>query len=71
MTSFGCLILLGVMAALPAALVGPAIGIPETLYIAYAIPPLLVGFFLLQLLRLGLRKPREETPDNDGAEAPP
>jgi myo-inositol 2-dehydrogenase/D-chiro-inositol 1-dehydrogenase len=62
MTSLGCVVLLGVLVALPAALVGPAVGFPETIYIAYAIPPALVGFILLQLLRLGLRKPKEDSP---------
>ena len=64
MTSFGCLILLGILIALPAALVGPAVGIPETLYIAYAIPPLLIGFFLLQFLRLGLKRTQPAAPES-------
>lgn len=55
MTSVGCLVLLGCLVALPAALVGPALGIGPTIYIAYAIPPLLVIFALLQTLRLAMK----------------
>ncbi len=55
MTSVGCMVLLGCLVALPAALVGPALGIGQTIYIAYAIPPLLVAFALLQVLRLALK----------------
>jgi myo-inositol 2-dehydrogenase/D-chiro-inositol 1-dehydrogenase len=57
MTSVGCMVLLGCLVALPAALVGPALGIGQTIYIAYAIPPLLVLFALLQLLRLAMKPP--------------
>ena len=52
MTSFGCVLLLGALVALPAALIGPALGMAWTLYIAYAIPPALILFVLLQSLRL-------------------
>jgi myo-inositol 2-dehydrogenase/D-chiro-inositol 1-dehydrogenase len=55
MTSVGCMVLLGCLVALPAALVGPALGIGQTIYIAYAIPPLLVVFALLQVLRLAVK----------------
>jgi predicted dehydrogenase len=58
MTSLGCVVLLGCLVALPAALVGPALGVGQTIYIAYAIPPLLVGFALLQILRLALKPSR-------------
>jgi myo-inositol 2-dehydrogenase/D-chiro-inositol 1-dehydrogenase len=58
MTSVGCMVLLGCLVALPAALVGPALGIGQTVYIAYAIPPLLVLFALLQLLRLAVKPPQ-------------
>lgn len=57
MTSVGCMVLLGILVALPAALVGPALGIGQTIYIAYAIPPLLVVFALLQVLRLAMKPP--------------
>ncbi|HEY2159171.1 MAG TPA: hypothetical protein VGH33_26325 [Isosphaeraceae bacterium] len=57
MTSVGCMVLLGCLVALPAALVGPALGIGQTIYIAYAIPPLLVAFALLQVLRLAVKPP--------------
>ncbi|MBV8318945.1 MAG: hypothetical protein JOZ53_28750, partial [Planctomycetaceae bacterium] len=56
MTSFGCVILLCILVALPAALVGPALGLPWTIYIAYAIPPVLIGFIFLQLLRFVIRR---------------
>ncbi len=62
MTSLGCVILLGIILVLPAALVGPVIGIPQTIYIAYAFPILLVLFIVLQFLRLGIRRPREAPP---------
>jgi predicted dehydrogenase len=57
MTSFGCLILLSILVVLPLALVGPALGMPWTVYVAYVIPPLLVGFALLQLFRFAARGP--------------
>jgi myo-inositol 2-dehydrogenase/D-chiro-inositol 1-dehydrogenase len=55
MTSTGCVLLLGTLVALPAALVGPVFGLGWTLYIAYAIPPLLIVFILLQTLRFAVR----------------
>ncbi|HWE38749.1 MAG TPA: hypothetical protein VG406_19530 [Isosphaeraceae bacterium] len=55
MTSLGCLILIGALLVLPLALAGPAFGARWTIYIAYAIPPLLVLFALLQLLRFAAR----------------
>ena len=58
MTSLGCMVLLGCLVALPAALVGPALGVGQTIYIAYAIPPLLIGFAILQFLRLAVKPPR-------------
>jgi myo-inositol 2-dehydrogenase/D-chiro-inositol 1-dehydrogenase len=57
MTSLGCLLLFVVLVALPAALIGPALGLGWTIYIAYAIPPLLVAFILLQVLRFAVRRP--------------
>lgn len=62
MTSFGCMILIAILLALPIALIGPAIGVPQTIYIAYAIPPLLLGFMVLQFLKLGIRKPKPQSP---------
>jgi myo-inositol 2-dehydrogenase/D-chiro-inositol 1-dehydrogenase len=56
MTSTGCALLLGILLALPMALVGPAFGLPWTLYLAYAIPPLLVVFLLVQIVRYALEK---------------
>jgi myo-inositol 2-dehydrogenase/D-chiro-inositol 1-dehydrogenase len=41
-------------------LIGPALGIPWTIYLAYAIPPVLIFFILLQLLRFAVRSPRRE-----------
>src|SRR5262249_8090488 len=61
MTSVGCLLLLGALVALPVALAGPALGFPVTLYIAYAIPPILIVFFIAQALRFAVRKPPEES----------
>ncbi len=55
MTSLGCLLLLGVLVGVPAALAGPALGVGWTIYLAYAIPPILVGFILIQFLGVGAR----------------
>lgn len=59
MTSLGCVLLVVTLMALPLALAGPALGLNGTLLIAYAIPPVLVGFILLQLFRFALRGPTE------------
>jgi len=69
MTSVGCVLLLLVLVALPVALIGPALGIGWTLYIAYAIPPVLILFILLQSLRFAAREPVEQ--DEGSAVAPP
>jgi myo-inositol 2-dehydrogenase/D-chiro-inositol 1-dehydrogenase len=55
MTSTGCMLLLGILGVLPLALAGPALGLDWTLYIAYAIPPLLIVFILLQSLRFAAK----------------
>lgn len=57
MTSFGCVLLLGILVVLPAALIGPALGMAWTIYLAYLIPPALVLFILSQSLRWGIRRP--------------
>ena len=67
MTSVGCVLLLLVLVALPVALIGPALGIDWTLYIAYAIPPVLILFILLQSLRFAAREPVEKDPDRASA----
>ncbi|WP_406697231.1 Gfo/Idh/MocA family oxidoreductase [Singulisphaera sp. Ch08] len=64
MTSTGCMLLLGIMVALPAALAGPALGWNWTLYIAYAIPPLLVLFMLMQSLRFAVRESKPTTAES-------
>jgi len=51
MTSAGCMLLLGILFVLPIALAGPALGMNWTLYLAYAILPILILFALLQFLR--------------------
>ncbi len=56
MTSTGCLLLFGVLAALPIALAGPALGFGWTLYLAYAVPPLLILFLFLQALRFATKR---------------
>jgi myo-inositol 2-dehydrogenase/D-chiro-inositol 1-dehydrogenase len=61
MTSTGCMILLGCLLLLPLALAGPALGINGTIYIAYLIPPVLVAFTVLQVLRFGIGKERRES----------
>jgi myo-inositol 2-dehydrogenase/D-chiro-inositol 1-dehydrogenase len=55
MTSLGCLVLLAVLALIPLALAGPALGLRWTIYLAYAIPPALVLFVALQALRFAIR----------------
>jgi myo-inositol 2-dehydrogenase/D-chiro-inositol 1-dehydrogenase len=55
MTSTGCMLLLGVLIILPLALAGPALGAGWTIYLAYLIPPLLIVFTVLQVLRFGIR----------------
>lgn len=55
MTSLGCGLLLGALVLLPIALAGPAFGWNWTIYLAWAIPPLLVSFVLLQVLRLAAK----------------
>jgi predicted dehydrogenase len=67
MTSVGCMVLLGILVALPAALVGPALGIGQTIYIAYAIPPILILFAMLQFLRLVLKPSRAKSPEEPEA----
>jgi myo-inositol 2-dehydrogenase/D-chiro-inositol 1-dehydrogenase len=57
MTSTGCLIFLGSLLLLPLAMAGPPLGLGWTLFLPYAIPPVLVIFVTLQILRLGLRTP--------------
>ena len=57
MTSLGCLVLVSILFVLPLALAGPALGIGWTIYFAYLIPPILVGFILMQLFRLVTRGP--------------
>ena len=46
---------------LPIALAGPALGMRWTIYLAWAIPPVLVLFVLMQLLRFGM-SPRDASP---------
>ncbi|QEH33563.1 hypothetical protein OJF2_20650 [Aquisphaera giovannonii] len=55
MTSTGCMLLLSLLLVLPVSLAGPAIGLPGTIYLAYAILPALVLFALFQFVRLGIR----------------
>jgi myo-inositol 2-dehydrogenase/D-chiro-inositol 1-dehydrogenase len=56
MTSTGCVILLSVLLILPLALAGPALGLNWTIYIAYVIPPVLVIFAVMQILRFGIKR---------------
>jgi myo-inositol 2-dehydrogenase/D-chiro-inositol 1-dehydrogenase len=70
MTSIGCLVFLAVLVVLPAALIGPPLGFPGTLYIAYAIPPILVLYILVQMFRFALRDRRRGKPAPEGRSAP-
>jgi myo-inositol 2-dehydrogenase/D-chiro-inositol 1-dehydrogenase len=56
------MILLATLLILPLALAGPALGFPWTIYFAYVIPPVLVLFAVLQVLRLAIRKEPATTP---------
>ena len=66
MTSLGCLLLVSILFVLPLALSGPALGLGATIYLAYLIPPILVGFILMQLFRFATRGPAalSETKDS-------
>jgi myo-inositol 2-dehydrogenase/D-chiro-inositol 1-dehydrogenase len=55
MTSTGCTLLLATLLILPLALAGPPLGFNWTIYLAYLIPPLLVVFAVIQLLRFAIR----------------
>ncbi len=57
MASLGCWLLFLAMIVLPIALVGPVFGFNGTLVLAYAIPPLLVVFLLLQFLKFLTKGP--------------
>jgi myo-inositol 2-dehydrogenase/D-chiro-inositol 1-dehydrogenase len=63
MTGLGCGLLLAVLVVLPVALAGPVFGFRWTIYLAWLLPPLLVLFLLVQLLKLGLPK---RPPDDTG-----
>ena len=52
MTSTGCLLLLSLLFLLPFSMAGPSLGMRWTLLIPYVIPPVLVLFVLMQMLRL-------------------
>ena len=60
MTSTGCMLLVGSLFAVLLALSGPPLGLNWTIYIAYVIPPILVIFVVMQILRFafGRRKHR-------------
>ena len=68
MTSLGCVLLLSILVVLPAALIGPALGMRWTIYLAYLIPPMLVVFVVLQSLRLGIRSPAHGSQQPDDAD---
>jgi predicted dehydrogenase len=70
MTSTGCMILLASLVVLPVALAGPALGFNQTIYIAYLIPPVLILFAVLQLLRFGIKPepPLDDDPNADRSE---
>lgn len=57
MTGLGCGLLVAALLLLPVALAGPVFGFRWTIYLAWLVPPLLVLFLLVQLLRLGLSRP--------------
>src|SRR5262249_35295673 len=63
MTSTGCLILLAILFVLPLSMAGPPLGFKWTLFIPSLIPPVLVIFVILQVLRLAVRRPKTSGPD--------
>ena len=65
MTSTGCMILVGSLFAVLLALSGPPLGFNWTIYIAYLIPPILVIFIVMQILRFAVRRPK--APENGAA----
>ncbi len=67
MTSTGCMLLVGSLFAVMLALSGPPLGFNWTIYIAYVIPPILVIFVVLQMLRFALRTPK--APENGAKDA--
>ena len=69
MTSTGCVIFLVALAVLPLALAGPALGWNWTIFIAYLIPPVLVIFVVMQVLRFAVRREGGERVPRDKLEA--
>ena len=61
MTSTGCLILIAILFVLPLSMAGPPLGLTWTLFIPYLIPPVLVIFVVMQILRLAVRRPNAST----------
>jgi predicted dehydrogenase len=64
MTSTGCMILVASLFAVLLALSGPPLGLNWTIYIAYVIPPILVVFMVMQVLRFAVRRPHESVEAN-------
>jgi myo-inositol 2-dehydrogenase/D-chiro-inositol 1-dehydrogenase len=56
MTGMGCGILVLILILVPAAMAAKALGLEWSVYVLWVIPPLLVLFALLQLLRFGIRR---------------
>jgi myo-inositol 2-dehydrogenase/D-chiro-inositol 1-dehydrogenase len=68
MTSVGCGLLLAAIAVMFIAAAGKSLGFESAVYLAWAIPPALVGFALFQLLRYGIKQPHSrETKTHAGA----
>ncbi len=70
MTSAGCLLLLMILVLLPLALAGPALGMGWTIYLAWLLPPLLVLFILMQLLRFAIKPSAPSASPTGSGEAP-
>lgn len=64
MTSTGCMILVASLFAVLLALSGPALGFNWMIYIAYVIPPILVIFMVMQVLRFAVLRPKESADGN-------
>ncbi len=60
MTSTGCVIFLVGLLAVPLALAGPPLGLGWTIYIAYLVPVAFALFVLSQVLRLAVKRPKDD-----------
>ena len=70
MTSVGCGLIVVSLLVVPLALAGAALGQTWMLYLAYALPVLMVLFIGGQFLRLAVRTPSREPKVSPGGDVP-